>query len=74
MPLSFAILVTQLNYLVNEYADDTNKLWTTDVTANIAIMIIMPIFRNFVALSTYFPECLSTVPFTKFCNNIPEPV
>ena len=27
--------VTQLKYLVNAYADDTNKLWTIDVTATL---------------------------------------
>jgi hypothetical protein len=48
VPLPFAILVTQLKYLVNAYAEDANKLWTIDVTAKIAIIIIMLLFNNFV--------------------------
>ncbi|MGA9910709.1 MAG: hypothetical protein WBP84_10915, partial [Nitrososphaeraceae archaeon] len=47
VPFQFAILVTQLKYLVSAYAEDTNKLWTIDVTAKIAIIIIMLLSNNF---------------------------
>ena len=52
MPFPFAILVTQLKYLVN--AEDTKKLWTIDVTAKIAIIIIMILFNNFVCCLVHF--------------------
>jgi hypothetical protein len=54
VPFPFAILVMQLKYLVNAYAEDTNKLWTIDVTAKIAIIIIMPLFNNFVCCLVHF--------------------
>jgi hypothetical protein len=65
VPFPFAILVTQLKYLVNAYAEDTNKLWTIDVTAKIAIIIIMQLFRNFVILFSLLPRMFINCPIHK---------
>ena len=59
------ILVTQLNCLVNVYAEDINKFWTIDVTANITIIITMPLFRNFVILFSILPRMFINCPIHK---------